>query len=67
MKMKKRSRRYDVNKPMAKHGHKYTKYKECLSVMMRLYALSNISATFEAPFRKKLSNTEVELKKKHFL
>ena len=52
MKMKKRSRRYDVNKPMARHGHKYTKYKECPSVMMRLYALSNISATFEAPFRK---------------
>ena len=41
MEIKDRSRRYDINRPMARHGHKYTKYKECLSIMMRFFVLSN--------------------------
>ena len=41
MEMKDRSRRYDIDRPMARHGHKFTKYKTCLSIMMSLFALSN--------------------------
>ena len=33
LKMKNRSQRYDINGPKPGHGHKYTKYKMCLSVM----------------------------------
>ena len=31
--MKKRSYRYDINRPRPRHEHKYTKYKMCLSIM----------------------------------
>ena len=48
MQMKHKSRRCDINRPWARHGHKctkyrhkYTKYKQCLSMMMCLYVLSN--------------------------
>ena len=33
-KMKKRKRRYDINRPRSRHGHKYSKYKKCCSMMM---------------------------------
>ena len=31
MKIKKQ---IDINRPMSRHGHKYSKYKKCLSKMM---------------------------------
>ena len=34
LKMKNRSQRYDINRPRARYGHKYTKYKTCLSIFM---------------------------------
>ena len=34
--MKTRSHRYDINKLRRSHGHKYTKYKTCLSMMILL-------------------------------
>ena len=34
LEVKKRSHRYDINRPRLRHGHKYTKYKMCLSIMM---------------------------------
>ena len=34
LKMKNRSHRYDINRPGPRHGHKYTKYKMCLCIMM---------------------------------
>ena len=34
MKMKKRSHRYDINGLSSRHGHKHSKYKKCLSIMM---------------------------------
>ena len=34
--MKNRSYRYDINRARSKHGHKYTKYKMCLSVIMAI-------------------------------
>ena len=36
LKMKNSSQKYDINRPRPKHGHKYTKYKMCLSIMMVL-------------------------------
>ena len=34
MKMKNRSHRCDISRPRSRHGHKYTKHKVCLSIMM---------------------------------
>ena len=34
MKMKNRSQRYDINRPWSRHGHRYSKYKKCLTMMM---------------------------------
>ena len=39
MKMKNKSYRQDINRSRARHGHKYTTYKKCLSMMMCLYVL----------------------------
>ena len=33
LKTKNRSRRYDINRPKPRHGHKYTKYKKCLRIL----------------------------------
>ena len=48
MKMKNRSRRSNINKLASRHGHTYTKYKKCLSMMMFLCMkeyLSNICSS----------------------
>ena len=34
LKMKNRSQRYNIYRRRPRHGHKYTKYKVCLSIMM---------------------------------
>ena len=34
MKMENRSHRHDINRPRLRHGHKNSKYRKCLSVMM---------------------------------
>ena len=34
MNMKNRSHRYDINRPRFRLGHKYSKYRKCLSMMM---------------------------------
>ena len=34
MKMKNRSHRYDINGPRSRHGSKYSKYKNCLGMIM---------------------------------
>ena len=31
LKIENRSQRYDINRPMPRHGQKYTKYKICLT------------------------------------
>ena len=33
LKMKNRLQRSDINRPSLRHGHKYPKYKMCLSLM----------------------------------
>ena len=36
LKMKNGSDRSDISRPRPRHGHKYTKYKMCLSIMMAI-------------------------------
>ena len=41
--MKNRSRRYDINRPRPRHGHKYVKYKMCLGTLMATCTKQNLS------------------------
>ena len=34
LKVKNKSYRYDMNRARPRHGHKYTEYKTCLSILM---------------------------------
>ena len=43
LKMKTGSHRYDINRTRPRHGHKYTKYKMHLSMMMVLYTKQHLS------------------------
>ena len=43
MKMKNRSQRYNINKPRSRHGHRYSKYKKCLRMMMLLCIKQHLS------------------------
>ena len=43
--MKKRSSKYDINRPRRRHGHKYTKYKICLDIMMVICIKQHLSNT----------------------
>ena len=36
LKMKNKSNRYDINRTRLRHGHRYAKYKMCLSIMMSI-------------------------------
>ena len=48
LKMKNWSHAHDINRPRLRHGHKYTKYKICLTTMMVMCIkqhLSNISSS----------------------
>ena len=50
MKIENRSHKYDINRPSSKHGHKYSKYKKCLNMMMLMCIkqhLSNIWGSFQ--------------------
>ena len=62
MKTKNRLHRYDMNRPRPRPGHKYTKYKMCQSTIMVISIKQNLSKS-EAQLMKKLSNTDIELKK----
>ena len=41
--MKNISHRYDINRPRPRHGHKYTKYKMCLTIMMVMCIKQHLS------------------------
>ena len=41
--MKSKSKRYDLNRPRPRHGHKYTKYKMCLNIMMVICIKQHLS------------------------
>ena len=36
LKIKGRSHIYDINRPQPRNGHKYTKYKMCVSIVMAI-------------------------------
>ena len=41
--MKNRAQRYDIKKPRPRHGHKYTQYKICVSIMMVICIKQHLS------------------------
>ena len=43
MKKKNRSHKHDVNRPRFKHGHKCSKYKKCLSMIMLVCIKQHLS------------------------
>ena len=61
-KMKNRSHRYDMNRPWPKHGHKYTKYKDCPNIMMPTCIKQQLRNMWSS-ILEKLSSTEAEMKK----
>ena len=62
MKMKNRSHRYGINRHRPRHGHKYSKYKKCLSMMMLICIKQHLSHIWGS-FMKTLSNTDAAWKK----
>ena len=42
-KIKNRLHRYDKNRPKSRHGHKYSKYGKCLSMMMLISTKQHLS------------------------
>ena len=55
--MKKRSSRYDINRPTRRHGYKYTKCKMCLSVIMVICIKPHLSHIWSS-IHEKFSDTE---------
>ena len=43
MKIKNRSYRYDINRTRSRHGHKYIKYKICLSMIMAMWKKQHLT------------------------
>ena len=43
MKMKHGSYRYDINRPMSRHGHKYSNYEICLAMMTLICIKQHLS------------------------
>ena len=56
MKIKNKSYRYDINRLRSRHGHTYSKYKKCLSMMMaRSLVVSDLRSETEGfPVRVRL-------------
>ena len=42
MEMKKRSHKYDTSRPRSRHRYKYSKYKNCFSMMMLICIKQNL-------------------------
>ena len=43
LKLKNRSHRYGIKRPRPRHGHKYSKYNMCLSIMMVIRIKQHLS------------------------
>ena len=43
MKIKNISHRYDINRYRPRYGHKYSKYKKCLSMMLLIYIKEHLN------------------------
>ena len=61
MKMKHGSHRYDINRPMSRHGHKYSNYETCLAMMTLICIKQHLSNIWISIHEKKA--TQAELKK----
>ena len=61
--MKNRSRRYDINRPRPRHGHKYTEEKMCLNIMMAICIKQHQSNVQSSIHEKVKQHTEAEFKK----
>ena len=48
---------------MSRHGHKYSKYKKYLIMIMLICTKERLCNIFESQVMKKLRNTEAELRK----
>ena len=46
------SHRYDINRPRLGHGHKYSKYKKCLSMMMLICIKQHLSNIWGSVYEK---------------
>ena len=40
---KSRSHRYNINRPSSRNGHRYSRYKNCLSNMMLIWVTQHLS------------------------
>ena len=58
---KSRSHRYNINRASSKYGHKYSKYKKCLSMMMFICIKQHLSNIWSSIHEK------VKLKKERWL
>ena len=52
MKMKNKLHRYDKNKSESRQGHKYSKYKKCVSMMMFLCIKQHLSKIWSSIYEK---------------
>ena len=52
LKIKNRSQRHDINWPRPNYGHKYTKYKMCLSTMMVLCIKQHLNNSWSSIYDK---------------
>ena len=52
LKMKNRSHRYDITRPRARHGHKYTIYEMYLSLMMAICIKQHLSNIWSSIYEK---------------
>ena len=59
MKMKNRSHIWDINRPRSRHGHKYSKYKKCLGMVMPISIKQHLSNIWSS-IRKKVKQHWVE-------
>ena len=60
--MKNRSHRYDINRPSPRHGHKYTKYKMCLIIMMVIGIKQRLNNTWSS-IHEKVKGTVMQIEK----
>ena len=48
VKIKKRSYRYDIIRPRSRHGHRYSKYKKSLNMMMLISIKRELQNTWSS-------------------
>ena len=63
LKLKNRLQTYDINRPGPLHGHKYPKYKICLSLMTVTCIKQHLSNILSS-IHEKVKHAEAELKKR---